>query len=128
MSDASPDGQITREARGHVYVIGLDRADKANALTPKMFSELVEALTELDENDEYWVGVLFGHGKHFTAGLDLPRFADSMRKGERAFLEGGVDPYGIKRRCRKPRSCCGWLRRSRASRPRIRGGVPSPPP
>ena len=75
MSDEA-NGRITTEVRGHVLAIGIDRVAKRNGFTPEMFGELKDAYTRLDEDEELRVGVLFAHGDHFTAGLDLPRWHD----------------------------------------------------
>ena len=83
MSERDPDGQITVEVRGHVLLVGIDRPEKLNGLTPKMFWELAAAYERLDEDPELRVGVLFAHGKHFTAGLGLPKFAGGMKSGMR---------------------------------------------
>ncbi|MCP4038419.1 MAG: crotonase/enoyl-CoA hydratase family protein, partial [bacterium] len=77
---------------------------KYNGYTPKMARELVAALTRLDEDDDLRCGVIFGHGDHFTAGLDLPKWTDRMAEGGSA---GGkrseaIDPMGLGRSCRKP--------------------------
>jgi enoyl-CoA hydratase/carnithine racemase len=98
-----PDGQISVEQRGRILMIGLDRREKYNGLTPVMMRELALAYTRLDEDLELWVGVLFGHGNHFTAGLDLPKWTEGMKKGRRD-REGGerVDPMALGRACRKP--------------------------
>ena len=45
-----------------------------------MSAELVSAYTRLDEDDDLRVGVLFGHGDHFTAGLDLPKWTERMER------------------------------------------------
>ena len=83
--------------------MGLDRPEKYNGLTPKMMRELALAYTRLDEDPELWVGVLFGHGKHFTAGLDLPKWTDGMKDGRRDRERGDrVDPMALGRACRKP--------------------------
>ena len=64
------EGSITTEVKDHIFLIGLNRPEKLNGYTPTMATQLVDAMTELDTNDELWVGVLFAHGDHFTAGLD----------------------------------------------------------
>jgi len=102
MSDRHPDGQITVEQRGHLYLMGLDRPEKLNGLTPKMFEEMTAAYNELENNDDLWVGVVFAHGKHFTAGLDLPKFVGAMQSGKSAANISGVDIYGLKNKCTKP--------------------------
>ena len=67
------EGSISTEVRGHVFLIGLNRPEKYNGYTPTMAKQLVDAMTRLDEENDLWVGVIFGHGDHFTAGLDLPK-------------------------------------------------------
>ncbi len=93
--DRSPDGQVTTEQRGHLYLLGIDRPEKYNAFTPKMFDELTAAYNELEGNDDLWVGVLFAHGPNFTAGLDLPKFADRLQEGSNLRPKVGIDPLGI---------------------------------
>ena len=100
-----PDGQITQEVRGPTLCIGIDRREKYNGFTPRMLSELRDAYTRLDEDPALWAGVLFAHGPHFTAGLDLPRFREGMKQGEAARRREDatrVDPVALGRACRKP--------------------------
>ncbi len=101
----SEDGRVTTSEEDHVLTIEVDREDKMNSFTPQMFDELSDAMTELEESDSAWVGVLTFKGKHTTAGLDLPKFAGSMRDGSRdenAALDRRVDAFSIRRRCSKP--------------------------
>lgn len=102
MSERHADGEITCEVRGHVYLMGYNRPEKLNGLTPKMFEELTAAYNELENNDELRVGVLFAHGKHFTAGLDLPKFREAMKSGKSSAPVEGVDVYALHRGCSKP--------------------------
>jgi len=104
-ADAVPDGQITVTRQGHVLLMGIDRPEKYNGLTPKMFSELSDAYTELDRDPELRVGVLHSFGKHFTAGLELTKFAEGMKTGSSGATEAGserVDPFALKKKCSKP--------------------------
>jgi enoyl-CoA hydratase len=109
VSDAKqrhPDGAISLERRGPLLLIGLDRPEKYNGLTPKMFSELIDAFTALENEPELRVGVVFGHGKHFTAGLDLPKWVDGMKEGGRDRSDTSrVDPFGLSRKASKPVVC-----------------------
>jgi len=98
-------GRVTTETRGHVYLMGLDRVAKYNGVTPKMFAELNAAYAELDRNPDLWVGVLFGHGPHTTAGIDLPKFFTAMKEGRDPFRAEGVDAFGLHKKCRKPLVC-----------------------
>lgn len=105
MSDTkNEEGSISVEQRGHLLLIGLNRPAKYNGYTPTMAKQLLEAFKQLDENDDLFVGVLFGHGDHFTAGLDLPKWTGRMEHG--GDVEEGseprVDPMALGRACRKP--------------------------
>ncbi len=95
-TERHPDGGISTERQGHVYLIGIDRPEKYNGFTPKMFMELSDAYAELENNSELWVGVLFAHGKHFTAGLDLPKFSETMKEGKKLIPGDGLDPFSLK--------------------------------
>jgi enoyl-CoA hydratase len=95
-------GEVRPTAQGRVLVIEVDREAKRNAFTPKMFSELGEALTRLEEDDELWVGVVTYAGDHTTAGLDLPMFRNSMVAGGSSTDSSRVDPFAMKRRLTKP--------------------------
>lgn len=92
MNDAVTDGRITSQADGRILRIGIDRPAKLNGFTPKMQAELAAAYTELEHNDDYWCGLLFAHGDHFTAGLDLARMAPLLEAGEREWSADQVDP------------------------------------
>ena len=106
MSERHPDGTISLERQGPLLLVGLDRPEKYNGLTPKMFSELIDAFTLLEQDPELRVGVVFGHGKHFTAGLDLPKWVDGMKTGGRERSESErVDPFGLARKGTKPVVC-----------------------
>ncbi|HAD09590.1 MAG TPA: enoyl-CoA hydratase [Porticoccaceae bacterium] len=94
-SPSHPDGLITTQQRGNVYLIGINRPKKYNGFTPKMFTELADAYAELENNDQLWVGVLHAHGKHFTAGLDLPQFSDAMKAGKPILPTNGIDPFSL---------------------------------
>jgi enoyl-CoA hydratase len=89
------EGTITTERRGPLLLIGINRPAKRNGFTPRMFRELAEAYTLLDDEPALRVGVLFGHGEHFTAGLDLPTIAPSMQKGEKLWPHDAVEPLNL---------------------------------
>ena len=92
--------RITTEVREHVLVIGLDRADKRNAFDLAMLRELAEAFTQYEADPELRCAVLFGHGEHFTAGLDLAEVGPAVARGEPLFPTNGVDPLGLYGRVR----------------------------
>jgi enoyl-CoA hydratase/carnithine racemase len=70
-----------------------------------MFDELAAAYRRLEDEDNLWIGILFAHGKHFTAGLDLPKFAERMRTGVRSSEQNDIDVYGLTRKLTKPMIC-----------------------
>ena len=104
-ANVGDNGSVTVSQAGHVLTILVDREDKMNGFTPEMFDELSAAITQLESDDNAWVGVLTFAGKHTTAGLDLPRFAGSMRgdeSGAQSATDDRVDAFALRRRCNKP--------------------------
>lgn len=90
---------ITTETRGHLYLMGLNRPEKRNAANLKMLHDLAVAYGELDRNPDLRVGVVFAHGDHFTAGLDLTDVAGALQQtGSLPVPDGGLDPWGISTR------------------------------
>lgn len=99
----SDKGNISAERRGPVFLIGIDRPDKRNAFSLDMYLDLGRALGELDRDPELRCGVLFAHGDHFTAGLDLPEWTGAFASGSLPVCEGGMCPMGLYGdRVRKP--------------------------
>jgi enoyl-CoA hydratase/carnithine racemase len=98
MSEAQrdPDGRIKLEQRGPLLLIGIDRPEKRNGFTPKMFAELAAAYTRLEEDPELRVGVLYAEGDHFTAGLDMPKCAPLRKEGKPYIPPAEVDPFGLR--------------------------------
>ena len=90
-----PEGCIDTQVLDHVLLIGINRPAKRNGWTPRMFRELGEAYTRLDDDPALRVGVLHAFGDHFTAGLDLPAVAEYMKRGEKAIPVGLVDPFDL---------------------------------
>jgi len=87
--------KITQEKRGHLMLIGFHRAEKMNAFDVEMLGELSAAFDELERDDEARCAVVFAHGDHFTAGLDLANVAPVVMEGKMPFATGGVDPWGV---------------------------------
>jgi len=97
---------VTVERKGHVLLIGLNRPAKMNAFNLDMYIELSVALGELNSDPELRCGLLFAHGKHFTAGLDLPQWVPLIEKGvfSPPLPREACDPLGLDeaRRVGKP--------------------------
>jgi enoyl-CoA hydratase/carnithine racemase len=88
-------GTVRVERRGHVLMMGLDRAAKRNAFDLPMWDALCRAYAELERDAELRVGVLWATGDHFTGGLDLPQWGTAFSSGKWAIAEGGLDPLGM---------------------------------
>ena len=89
--DNPTEGRISTEARGHIFLMGIDRTRKMNAFDLPMLKSLIAAFTEYEKNDQYRCAVLFAHGDHFSAGIDLTQVHP------RHFIPppGMIDPMGI---------------------------------
>lgn len=87
-------GKVSREIRGHLYLIGLDRASKRNAFDSHLIQDLSLALTEYENNPELRCAVVFAHGDHFTAGLDLVELQPKLAEGVFNFSDDIVNPWG----------------------------------
>lgn len=92
---------VTFEIEDGLALIGLNRPAKRNAINDGMIDELKAALDMAAAHAK--VGVIFGHGDHFSAGLDLAEHAERTpfegvlhsRKWHRIFdeIERGPIPY-----------------------------------
>ncbi len=62
---------VTYHREGHVGFITLNRPEKRNALNPKVWSALDDAIDDAEKDDEARAVLVRGAGKSFCAGLDL---------------------------------------------------------
>lgn len=93
---AAPLPLVTTDVSGHIFLIGLNRPEKRNAANRQMLTELALAYGELERNPDLRVGLVFAHGDHFTAGLDLADVGPELAAtGALQIPEGGIDPWGI---------------------------------
>ena len=86
---------VTLERDGHVLAIGLNRPDKRNAFNLAMIADLSRAYALLESDETLRAGVLFAHGDHFTAGLDLVDVGPNIVSGELPFPDDGRDPWRL---------------------------------
>lgn len=86
-------GRVTREKRGHLLLIGLDRVAKRNAFDLELLNDLCLAYGEFERDSEARVALVFAHGEHFTGGLDLPNIGPLLAAGWQT-PAGGCDPFG----------------------------------
>ena len=95
-TERDPHGQIRTEQRGRLLLIGIDRPEKRNGFTPKLFNELAAAYSRLETDAELWCGVLYAEGDHFTAGLDMPTIVPLRREGKPLLPTNEVDPFNLR--------------------------------
>lgn len=72
---------VTYQLDGKIARIGLNRLAKRNALNAELQRQLSAAVTRAEK--EARVGLLFSHGEHFCAGLDLAEAVRWMDDHER---------------------------------------------
>lgn len=90
------DAKILVEEKGHLLLIGLNRADKYNAADMELLEQLALAYGKLDSDPNLRVGVVYAVGDHFTAGLDLADVAPRLNADGLSLVpDGGLDPWGI---------------------------------
>jgi enoyl-CoA hydratase len=91
------DPKVTVEKNGHVLLIGIDRAAKRNAWNLQVIDEVAAGYDRLAADDDVRVGVVFGHGDHFSAGLDLAEVLPAVQESGPAVLSGSsaYDPFGL---------------------------------
>jgi enoyl-CoA hydratase/carnithine racemase len=90
------EGKVTVKRHGHVLMIGLDRVSKYNAFDLALFRGLATAYGELERNRDLRCGLVYAHGPHFTAGVDLAQWAPHFASGRFPDLpDGAIDPLGF---------------------------------
>lgn len=88
--------KVTVEKEGHVLLIGINRPEKRNAFDLETIDAFGAAYERLGKDDELRCGVVFGHGPHFCAGLDLAEVGPAVMSGGPKALSGAhpYDPFG----------------------------------
>jgi len=89
------DRRVTVERDDDILLIGVDRAARRNAWDLQVIPEMGQAYDELTGSDAR-VGVVFRHGDHFSAGLDLAEVLPAVQEGGPQVLSGSsaYDPFG----------------------------------
>lgn len=75
---------ILYEKRGNIVVITLNRPAALNSINRQLRSELSDAITQFDEEDDSYVGIITGAGRAFCAGRDLKERASDNASGVQA--------------------------------------------
>ncbi len=68
---------VTYELEGDTALVGINRAAKRNAVSRDVMAQLHQAFQRA--SDEARVGILFGHGDNFCAGLDLAEAVSNLQ-------------------------------------------------
>ncbi len=89
--------RVTVERQGHVLAIGINRPEKRNAFDLELIDALAAAYEQLGDDKDVRCGLLFAHGDHFSAGLDLAQVGPVVAEKGPAALGGNrkYDPFGI---------------------------------
>ena len=91
---SSSSGRVTREQREHILLLGLQRPAKRNAFDLELLNDLCLAYGEFERNEQARVALVFAHGEHFTAGLDLANIGPTFAAGWTP-PAGAYDPWGV---------------------------------
>jgi enoyl-CoA hydratase len=88
---------VTVELAGHVLLIGINRPAKLNSFNLATIDAFAAAYQQLADLDEARVAVVFGHGEHFSAGLDLAEVGPAVAERGPQALAGDYDydPFGV---------------------------------
>lgn len=88
--------------QGNIYVIKLAREKYLNALNKEVLDELNQAIDNLINDDEIYVGIITGQGKAFVAGADIAQMKDMSFEEARKFSKIGNDLFRKIENCDKP--------------------------
>ncbi|MCH9641398.1 MAG: crotonase/enoyl-CoA hydratase family protein [Actinomycetia bacterium] len=88
-------GSVSLDEEGPLLLIGVNRPDEHNLWNLEVIATVSRALRRLADSDHLRVGVIYGHGRLFTAGLDLASVAPMVATGDpKAVLPAdGYDPW-----------------------------------
>jgi enoyl-CoA hydratase len=88
---------VTVEEDGHLLLIGVNRPDAHNLWNLEVIQSVSRACRRLADAEHLRVGVIFGHGRLFTAGLDLASVGPLVATGDvgAVFPEDGLDPWNF---------------------------------
>ena len=77
-----------------IYTITINRPDKLNALNKDVFTDLNNALDEIESNPEIKSVIITGAGpKAFVAGADISEFNSLNKEQAKALAKRGQDIF-----------------------------------
>jgi enoyl-CoA hydratase len=87
----------------NILTITINRPDKLNALNKDVFTDLNNAVTEIETNPEIKSAIITGVGpKAFVAGADITEFGGLSKEQSMALAKRGQDIFARIENCRKP--------------------------
>lgn len=98
------DAAVLTERRGRVLLITLNRPDAMNSINGALSHGLWNAVQELNSDSGLTAGVLTGHGKGFSAGMDLKAFSrgedigpmmEFIKHGAEKPLIGAIEGFAL---------------------------------
>ena len=86
---------VTVERRGEIALVGLNRPFIQNRLDPPTRVRLAETFYQYEHDPSLRAVVLFGHGEHFSRGIDVDASQAAIVAGQRTLNRTAViDPLG----------------------------------
>jgi enoyl-CoA hydratase len=90
-----PSVTLTVERRGDIVLVGLNRPFIQNRIDPPTRLRLAETFYQYEHDASLRTLVLFGHGEHFSRGIDVDAAQASILAGQRAAGAAPMlDPLG----------------------------------
>jgi len=87
----------------NILTITINRPDKLNALNKDVFTDLNDAVTEIETNSEIKSAIITGTGtKAFVAGADISEFGGFNKEQAMALAKRGQDIFARIENCSKP--------------------------
>jgi len=91
----SDSATVTVERRSDLALIGLNRTFIYNRLDPPTRVRLAETLYQYEHDPSLRAAILFGHGEHFSRGIDVDASQAAITAGRRTLNTANVvDPLG----------------------------------
>jgi enoyl-CoA hydratase/carnithine racemase len=91
----TPETTVTIERRGEIALVGINRPQIQNRVDPPTRIKLAQAFYRYEHDPSLRALVLFGHGPHFSRGIDVDAAQAGLQSGRRE--TGGpdsIDPLG----------------------------------
>jgi enoyl-CoA hydratase len=76
-----PGTKLSLERRGQVALFGFNRPELQNRVDPETFQALAKGFYDYDHDPSLRAAVLFGHGDHFSRGIDVEAYRAIAGKG-----------------------------------------------